>query len=52
MKLKNQRVNLPASPEQKEFNDFLKQIEEEQKNIDMNLFKKEFNYVTSNKMLE
>ena len=31
VKLKNQGVNLPATFEQKEFNDFLEQIKEEQK---------------------
>ena len=50
--LKNQRVNLLATYEQKEFNDFLKQIKEEQKNIDIVWFKKEFNYEMPNKMLE
>ena len=43
VKLKNERVNLPATTEQKEFNKFLQQIKEEQKNIDINLFKNIFN---------
>ena len=37
--LKNQKDNLSETPEQKEFNDFLEQIKEEQKNIDINSFK-------------
>ena len=41
-----------ATSEQKEFNDFLQWIKERQKNIDMNLFKKEFDYETPEKMLE
>ena len=41
--LKNQKVNLSATSEQKEFNDFLQGIKEGQKNIDMNLFKNGFN---------
>ena len=43
VKLKNQRVNLSATSEQKELNNFLEQIKEEQKNIDTVCFKKEFN---------
>ena len=43
VKLKNQRVNLSATSEQKELNNFLEQIKEEQKNIDTVWFKKEFN---------
>ena len=39
VKLKNQKDNLSETPEQKEFNDFLEQIKEEQKNIDINSFK-------------
>ena len=31
VKSKNQKVNLPATSEKKEFNNFLKQIKEEQK---------------------
>ena len=37
--LKNQKDNLSETPKQKEFNDFLEQIKEEQKNIDINSFK-------------
>ena len=51
-KLKNQRDNLSETPEQKEFNNFLEQIKEEQNNIDMNLSKNVFNYKTPDKMLE
>ena len=43
VKLENQRVNLSATSEQKELNNFLEQIKEEQKNIDTVWFKKEFN---------
>ena len=39
VKLKNQKDNLSETPEQKKFNNFLEQIKEEQKTIDMNLFK-------------
>ena len=52
VKLKNQKDNLSETPDQKEFNDFLNQITEEQKNIDINLFKNVFNYETPDKMLE
>ena len=38
--------------EEKEFNDFLQQIKEEQKSIDMNLSKNIFNYETPDEMLE
>ena len=51
VKLKNQKDNLSETPEQKEFKDFLEQIKEEQKNIDINLFKNVFNYETPDKML-
>ena len=37
--------------EEKEFNDFLPQIKEEQKNIDMSLFRDLFNYETPDQML-
>ena len=37
--LKNQKDNLSETPEQKGFNNFLEQIKEEQKNIDINSFK-------------
>ena len=52
VKLKNQKDNLSETPEQKEFNDFLEQIKEEQKNIDVNSFKNVFNYETPDKMLK
>ena len=42
---------MSETPDQKEFNDFLNQITEEQKNIDINLFKNVFNYETPDKML-
>ena len=51
-KLKNQKDNLSETPEQKEFNNFLEQIKEQQNNIDMNLSKNVFNYKTSDEMLE
>ena len=41
---------MSETPEQKEFNDFLEQIKEEQKNIDINRFKNVFNYETPGKM--
>ena len=50
VKLKNQKGNLSKIPEWKEFSDFLKQFKEEQKNIDMNLFKNVFNYETPDEM--
>ena len=43
---------LPTTPGQKELNNFLKQIKEEQKNIDIVWFKNEFNYETPDKMLK
>ena len=43
---------MSKTPEQKEFNDFLEQIKEEQKNIDINWFKNVFNYETPGKMLK
>ena len=43
---------MSATSEQKEFNNFLKLIKEKQKNVDMNMFKKEFNYERPKKMLE
>ena len=52
VKIKNQKDNLSETPDQKEFNDFLNQITEEQKNIDIHLFKNVFNYETPDKMLE
>ena len=44
VKLKNQKDNLSETPEQNEFNDFLEQIKEQQKTINMNLFKEHFNF--------
>ena len=52
VKLKNQKDNLSETPEQKEFNNFLEQIKEQQNNIDMNLSKNVFNYKTPDEMLE
>ena len=52
VKLKNQKDNLSETPEQKEFNDFLEQIKEEQKNIDINWFKNVFNYKTPDEILK
>ena len=52
VKLKNQKDNLSETPEQKEFNDSLEQIKEEQNVIDMNLFKNVFNYEMPDKMLK
>ena len=52
VKLKNQKNNLSETPIQKKFNDFLKQIKEEQKNIDINLFKNVFNYESPDKILK
>ena len=49
--LKNQGLNLPAASKQKEFNNFLQQIKEEQRNIDMNLFKNIFDYETPDEIL-
>ena len=49
--LKNQGLNLPATSKQKEFNNILQQIKEEQKNIDMNLFKNIFDYETPDEIL-
>ena len=50
--LKNQKDNLSETPQQKEFNDFLEQIKEEQKNIDVISFKNAFNYETPDEMLK
>ena len=52
VKLKNQKDNLSETPEQKEFNNFLEQIKEQQNNIDMNLSKNVFNHKTPDEMLE
>ena len=50
--LKNQGLNLSATSKQKEFNNVLQQIKEEQKNIDMNLFENIFDYETPDEILE
>ena len=52
VKLKNQKDNFSETPEQKNFNNFLEQIKEEQKNIDINWFKNVFNYKTPDEMLK
>ena len=52
VKLKNQKDNFSETPEQKNFNDFLEQIKEEQKNININWFKNVFNYKTPDEMLK
>ena len=44
VKLKNQKDNLSETPKQKEPNDFLEQIKEEQKTIDMNFFEEYFSF--------
>ena len=44
VKLKNQKDNFSETPKQKEFNDFLEQIKEEQKTINYNLFKEYFKF--------
>ena len=43
---------MSETPEQKKFNDFLEQIKEEQKNIDINSFKNVFNYESPIQMLK
>ena len=50
--LNNQKDILSETLGQKEFNNFLEQIKEEQNNIDMNLSKNVFNYKTPDEMLE
>ena len=52
IKLKNQKDNFSETPEDKKLNDFLQQIKEEQKNIDINWFKNVFNYKTPDETLE
>ena len=52
VKWKNQKDNFSETPEQKKFNNFLAQIKEEQKNIDINWFKNVFNYKTPDEMLK
>ena len=48
----DQQPDTSDTYKQKKFNDFLCHIEEEQKNIDMNLFKEVFGYDTPGKMLQ
>ena len=48
----DQQPDILDTPEQKRFNDFLSQIKEEQKNINMSLFEEVFGYDTSDKMLQ
>ena len=43
---------MSATSKQKEFNNVLQQIKEEQRNIDMNLFKNIFDYETPDEILE
>ena len=52
VKLKNQKDNFFETPEEKKFNNFLKQIKKEQKNIDINWFKNVFNHKTPNRKLK
>ena len=52
VKLKNQKGNFSETPKQKDFNDFLEEIKEKQKNIDINWFKNVFNYKMPDEMLE
>ena len=52
IKLKNQKDNFSETPEDKKLNDFLQQIKEEQKNIDINWFKNVFNCEMPDKMLK
>ena len=48
----NQQKDILDKPEQTKFNDFLEQIKEEQKNIDMRLFSKYFPYKRPGRMLQ
>ena len=48
----DQQPGILDTPEQKRFNDFLRQIKQEQKNIDTSLFKEVFGYDTPDKMLQ
>ena len=43
---------MSETPKQKDFNDFLEKIKEEQKNIDIISFKNVFNYEKPDKMLK
>ena len=44
VKLKNKQDNLSEKPEQNDFNHFLEQIKDEQKTINMKLFREYFNF--------
>ena len=46
------KTDILNTPEQKQFNNFLSQIKEEQRNIDMSLFEEVFGYGTPDKMLQ
>ena len=48
----NQKDNFSETPEDKKLNNFLQQIKEEQKNIDINWFKNVFNCEMPDKMLK
>ena len=52
VKFKNQKDNFSETRKQKDFNDFLEEIKEKQKNIDINWFKNVFNYKMPDEMLE
>ena len=47
-----QQLDVLDTPEQRRFNDFLSQITEEQRNVDMSLFEEVFAYKTLDKMLQ
>ena len=51
-KIKKSKRRFSETFEQKEFNDFIEQIKEEHKNIDINSFKNVFNYDTPHKVLK
>ena len=46
-----QQLDVLDTPEQRRFNDFLSQITEERRNVDMSLFEEVFAYKTLDKML-
>ena len=48
----DQRLDIFDMPKQTKFNDFLKQIKEEQKNIEIKLLEKYFPYKTPNKKVQ
>ena len=48
----NQQLDILDTLEQRRFNDFLSQIKEEQKNVDLSLFEEVFGYKTPDKMLQ